>query len=119
MPANNPQAYIGLLLLIVPAIVYYFVINRDFRKSGLYLVAFFGSQLFIKTITSIFNINFTTQIFNTIMLMSIIIIILATSLALYLIGDKLELKNVGWLAGVMIVAQLVASESLKSTILGG
>jgi len=118
MPANNPQAYLGLLLLVVPAIVYYFVVNKDFKKSFLYLVTFFGSLFVIKIITSIFSINVVTMIFDLISLMSVINIIIASSLALYLIGDKFDLKNVAWLAGVVIVGFLIAQKQLTSIGMG-
>ncbi len=41
--------------------------------------------------------------------MSIINVIVATLLALFLLMDKLEIKNVAWLSGTVIVAQLIMS----------
>jgi len=118
MPANNPQAYLGLLLLVVPAIVYYFVVNKDIKKSFLYLVTFFGSLFAVKLVVTLFNINIPTTIFGLVTLMSVISILIAVSLALYLIGDKFELKSVAWLAGVVIIASMLMAEQLKSVTMG-
>ncbi len=116
MPAN--QAYLGLAFLIAPAIVYYFVVNKDFKKSFLYLVTFFGSLFVVRLVVVLFQINLTTMIFGLITLSSVIGILIATSLALYLIGDKFDLKNVAWLAGVVIAASIFAAEMLKSVSMG-
>ena|SRR3990167_8807945 len=118
MPANNPQAYWVLLLLAVPAVVYYFVVNKDIKKSSLYIVTFFGSLFVIKFLANLFNIGSSFTALNTALVMTIVNVIVATLLALFLLGDKLDLKNVGWLAGIVVAAQIIMSETLKSVTMG-
>ena len=112
MAANDPQM-LGLLVLAIPAVVYYFFVNKDVNKSLLYLVAFFGSLFVVKAL----NIGAVIGSLSA-TIVSYLSVIIATSLALYLAGDKLDLKNVGWLAGVVIAGQLIFPAMLSSAAMG-
>lgn len=111
-------AYLGLLLLATPAFVYYFVVNKNIKRTSLYLMAFFGSLFVVRLVTQLFSINLGTWALNGVTLMSVVNVVIATLLALFLVGDRVEIKNVAWLAGIVIIGQLISMEALKSVTMG-